>query len=269
VPEERLQKVLAAAGVASRRASEALIEAGRVRVDGRVAGLGDRADPEIARIEVDGKTIAARPSLVHLALHKPAGVTSTVRDPHAQRTVVDLLPPAHRSGRIYPVGRLDRDSEGLLLLTNDGPWSEAVLHPRHGVEREYAVGVASPLGGDVAAALRSGVELEEGIASVLQLRPQTDVETRRLVELLQPRPPRLHWYRITLGQGWKRQIRRMLAATGVPVVRLVRVRMGPVRLDDLRAGQTRPLTGREVRALTAGASTPPPASGPPILATDD
>ena len=267
MPEERLQKVLAAAGVASRRAAEALIEAGRVRVDGRVATLGERADPATARIEVDGAPIAARPSLVHLAMHKPVGVTSTVRDPHAQRTVVDLLPPALRSARIYPVGRLDRDSEGLLLLTNDGAWSEAVLHPRHGVEREYAVGLASPLGGDVAAALRTGIDLEEGTARVLQLRPQTDVETRRLVELLDPRPPRLQWYRVTLGQGWKRQIRRMLAAVGVPVVRLARVRMGPVRLDDLRAGQTRPLTGREVRALTPAPRGPAPA--PPILGPHD
>jgi 23S rRNA pseudouridine2605 synthase len=207
-----------------------------------------------------------------VALHKPIGVTSTVRDPHADRTVVDLLSPADREARAYPVGRLDRDSEGLLLLTNDGAWSEAVLHPRHGVEREYAVGLEHPLGGDAVAALRSGIELEEGVASVLQLRPQTDVETRRLFELLSPRPPRLHWYRITLGQGWKRQIRRMLAAVGVPVVRLVRVRMGPVRLDDLRSGATRPLSGREVRALghagqARAADSGPPA--PPILPPDE
>jgi pseudouridine synthase len=269
MPEERLQKVLAAAGVASRRAAESLIEAGRVRVDGRVAKLGDRADPATARIEVDGAPIAARPSLVHLALHKPLGVTSTVRDPHAERTVVDLLPPPLRGARIYPVGRLDRDSEGLLLLTNDGAWSEAVLHPRYGVEREYAVGVAVPLGNDVAAALRAGIALEEGTARVVQLRPQTDVETRRLVELLEPRPPRLNWYRITLGQGWKRQIRRMLAAVGVPVSRLVRVRMGPIRLDGLRPGEARPLSGREVRALTPAPTPQSARAAAPILAPDE
>jgi 23S rRNA pseudouridine2605 synthase len=269
MPEERLQKVLAAAGIASRRGAEVLIEAGRVRVDGNVAKLGDRADPETARIEVDGAPIAARPSLVHLALHKPAGVTSTVRDPHADRTVVDLLSPANRAVRIYPVGRLDLDSEGLLLLTNDGTWSEAVLHPRHGVEREYAVGIGSRLGRDTAATLRTGIELEEGIARVLQLRPQTDVETRRLLDLIEPRPPRLHWYRITIGQGWKRQIRRMLAAVGIPVVRLVRVRMGPIRLDDLRSGASRALSGREVRALAHSASARPTPPAPPILGPDD
>ena len=203
MPEERLQKILAAAGVASRRGAEVLIEAGRVRVDGRVAKLGDRADPETARIEVDGAPIAARPTLVHLALHKPAGVTSTVRDPHADRTVVDLLPPAREAARIYPVGRLDRDSEGLLLLTNDGPWSEAVLHPRHGVEREYAVGVGSRCSAaTTAAALRTGIELEEGIARVLPT-PAPDRRRDATPDRAHRRRGRhgSHWYRITHRPG--------------------------------------------------------------------
>jgi 23S rRNA pseudouridine2605 synthase len=245
--------VIAAAGVASRRESEALIAAGRVTVDGAVAGLGDRADPLTARIEIDGVPLRARLALLHLALHKPVGVTSTVRDPHARRTVIDLVPPEHRAARVYPVGRLDLDSEGLLLLTNDGEWSDAVLHPRHGVEREYAVGLERALAGDAAAALQNGIELEEGVAQVVHVRPQTDLETRRLLELLDPPAPRLHWYRVTLAQGWKRQIRRMLAAVGTPVVRLVRVRIGPVRVDGLRTGQVRSLTGAEVRGLAAPA----------------
>lgn len=260
MPEERLQKVIAAAGLASRREGEALIAAGRVTVDGAVAHLGDRVDPATAQVAIDGVPIGGRTALVHLALHKPLGVTSTVRDPHARRTVIDLVPPDLRAARIYPVGRLDLDSEGLLLVTNDGAWSDAVLHPRHGVEREYAVGVQRPLAGDAVAAMRTGIELEEGIARVVHLRPQTDVETRRLFELLDPRPPRLHWYRITLAQGWKRQIRRMLAAVGTPVARLVRVRIGSIRLDGLPAGRQRPLTASEVRALAAAGRVTGPAT---------
>lgn len=258
VPDERLQKLIAAAGLASRREAERLIEGGRVTVDGRIAQLGDRADAASSRIAVDGVPLPSPARHVHLVLHKPVGVTSTVRDRHAAQTVIDLLPPEHRAARIYPVGRLDRDSEGLLLLTNDGEWSEAVLHPRHGVEREYAVGLHRPLTGEQAAVLRAGIALDEGTARVLQLRPQTETETRRLVELLRPRPPRLAWYRVTLAQGWKRQIRRMFGAVDAPVARLVRVRLGPVRLDDLPTGEVRPLSGREVRALAA---RQPPVAG--------
>ncbi len=144
MPAERLGKVLAAAGVASRRAADALVEAGRVTVDGRTARLGEKADPALQVVAVDGHPIgASAPSPVHVALHKPAGVTSTVADRHAARTVLELVPPGlvQRGTRLYPVGRLDLDSEGLLVLTNDGAWTERVLHPRHGVEREYAVAV--------------------------------------------------------------------------------------------------------------------------------
>ena len=139
---ERISKVLAAAGVASRRGADALVAAGRVTVDGRAAALGEKVDPATQAIAVDGRPLRtpdARP--LYLALHKPAGVTSTVRDRHAERTVVDLVPAdLARGGRLYPVGRLDQDSEGLILLTNDGDWAEHVLHPRYEVEREYAVG---------------------------------------------------------------------------------------------------------------------------------
>jgi 23S rRNA pseudouridine2605 synthase len=253
---ERLQKVLAAAGLASRRASEGLIAAGRVTVDGRVARLGDQVDPTTARILVDGRPIgdAARPT--YLLLHKPAGVTSTTRDRHAETTVLDLVPTAlvPDGARLYPVGRLDLDSEGLLLLTNDGGWSERVLHPRFGVEREYAVGVASPLAADAVRALELGVPLEEGLATVHHLRPMTAVEVRRLADLLRPAPsPSVTWYRATLRQGWKRQLRRMFGAVGVPIERLVRVRIGPVRIDGLASGRVRPLKAPEVRGLAAGA----------------
>ena len=250
---ERLQKVLAAAGVASRRGSEALIAAGRVTVDGDVASLGQQVDPATARIAVDGKPLDARARFVYLVAHKPAGVTATVRDPHAQRTVIDLVPPKVRAqaGRLYPVGRLDLDSEGLLLLTNDGVWADQVLHPRHGVEREYAIAVHSPLTREQRHALEQGIELEEGTALVEHLRPATLTETRRLEALLPPGPGRLTWYRGTLQQGWKRQLRRMFAGVGAPIPRLVRVRIGTLRLDDLASGEVRELTGAEVRRLAS------------------
>jgi 23S rRNA pseudouridine2605 synthase len=251
VPEERLQKVLAAAGVASRRGSEVLIGAGRVTVDGVIATVGQSVDPATVRILVDGRPLRAQAPHAYLALNKPIGVTSTVRDRHAQRTVVDLVPPDVRArvGRLYPVGRLDRDSEGLLLLTNDGDWAEQVIHPRHEIEREYAIGVAAPLDGDRRSALQQGIALEEGLAVVHHLRAATDVETRRLVGLLDPRPRSLTWYRGTLRQGWKRQLRRMFAAVDMPIDRLVRVRIGTLRLDDLRSGATRELSAADARRV--------------------
>ncbi len=255
MPPERLQKVLAAAGVASRRASEDLIAAGRVTVDGRRATLGQQVEANSAIIEVDGLPIGSAARTTYLLLHKPAGVTSTTRDRHAATTVLDLLPTAlvPDNARLFPVGRLDQDSEGLLVLTNDGDWSERVLHPRFGVEREYAIGVGVPLGGDQRQTLEAGIALDEGLATLFHLRAMTDVETRRLVELLDPNPGDLYWYRATLRQGWKRQLRRMFGAIGVPIERLVRVRIGPVRIDGLHSGRTRPLKAPEVRGLGSGA----------------
>jgi 23S rRNA pseudouridine2605 synthase len=254
MPSERLQKVLAAAGIASRRGSEAMIAAGRVTVDGRVAELGASVDPDRAVIAVDGRIIGEAAATVYLLLHKPAGVTSTSADRHAERTVLDLLPTAlvPEGARLYPVGRLDQDSEGLLLLTNDGAWSERVLHPRYGVEREYALGLRSPLDDHQASELRRGIELDEGLARLTNLRPMTAVEIERLAGLLRPSPPDLTWYRATLAQGWKRQLRRMFGAVGAPVERLVRVRIGPVRIDGLRSGAVRPLKAPEIRGLASG-----------------
>lgn len=263
---ERLQKVLAAAGVASRRASEALIAAGRVTVDGHTATVGEQADPDTSVIEVDGRPIPGAVRHVHLALHKPAGVASTVSDRHAAATVLDLVPTAlvPDGARLYPVGRLDQDSEGLLLLTNDGEWADRVLHPRFGVEREYAVAIERPLDPGQVEELRRGIRLDEGLARLAQpLRLQTPVETRRLIALLDPRPGPLTWYRAVLAQGWKRQLRRMFGAVGAPIDRLVRVRVGTVRLEDLRTGQIRPLKPGEVRDLGAGRTIQPDRAGLP------
>ncbi len=248
----RIQKALADAGVASRRRAEELVASGRVRVDGVPAGVGMTVDPATQRIDVDGRPIDSRSPAIHLAMHKPAGVTSTVSDRHAVTTVLDLVPlelvPA--GVRLYPVGRLDRDSEGLLLLTNDGAWAQRVLHPRYEVEREYAVATPRPLTSNQAQALLGGVALEEGIAALVDLRPATPTETGTLLQLLgTDAPAGIAWYRATLGQGWKRQVRRMFGAVGVPVVRLVRVRIGTLRLGALRPGQVRRLAAAEAAGL--------------------
>jgi pseudouridine synthase len=158
------------------------------------------------------------------------------------------------------VGRLDQDSEGMLLLTNDGGWSERVLHPRYGVEREYALGLATPLDSAQVDTLSAGIPLTEGLATLGVLRSMTAIEVERLAGLLRPpADPTLTWYRATLSQGWKRQLRRMFGAVGAPVQRLVRVRIGPVRIDDLRSGAIRTLKAPEVRGLGAGAGRARPA----------
>ena len=264
---ERLQKVIAASGVASRRQAEVLIANGRVTVDGKLATTGMQVDGARAIVAVDGRVIGATTQKTYLLLHKPAGVTSTVRDRHAEQTVLDYLPTAlvPEGARLYPVGRLDLDSEGLLILTNDGEWSERVLHPRYGVEREYAIGLAGRLDSEQAEALKAGIAVEEGLATLGGLRSMTATEVERLAGLLRPAPEPLTWYRATLAQGWKRQLRRMFGAVGAPIERLVRVRIGPVRIDGLESGRVRPLKAPEVRGLGSGGGSsrsrpkPPPA----------
>jgi 23S rRNA pseudouridine2605 synthase len=256
MPDERIQKVLAAAGVVSRRAAETLVAEGRVRVDGRVATVGLKVDPQRSAIEVDGRAVGVGAARAYVALHKPAGVTSTTRDRHAATTVLELVPTAlvPDGTRLYPVGRLDQDSEGLLLLTNDGDWAEHVLHPRFGVEREYAVGLAAPLSGEQLRALNAGIRLDEGMARLTApLRPASAAETRALAPTLDPPPDRmLAWYRATLTQGWKRQLRRMFGAVEAPIARLVRVRIGALELGGVRSGHARALRAPEVAALGGG-----------------
>jgi 23S rRNA pseudouridine2605 synthase len=255
---ERLQKVLASAGIASRRSGEDLIRAGRVTVDGRPAILGEQVDPDLQLVLVDGNPLPAiERQRSYWILNKPAGVVSTVRDRHAARTVMDLLPAhARREMRLYPVGRLDEESEGLLLFTNDGAWADLLLHPRYGVEREYMVGLDHSVTRQQKLALRDGIELEEGLARVDMLEDATPAQVRKLLDLLAPPHAELRWYRVVLAQGWKRQIRRMFDGVGQPVRRLVRVRVGTLKLTDIRAGESRPLVHHEVTQLASCARRP-------------
>ena len=234
---ERLQKLLAAAGVSSRRGAETLIRAGRVAVNGQVAGIGASADPRRDVVTLDGERVCAEPP-VYWLLHKPAGVLTTARDPQRRRTVLDLVPD--REHRLFPVGRLDRDTRGLLLLTNDGPWAHALLHPSHEVEREYVVVVRGTLARRTTQRLARGVVLEgqrTARARVAHLRHEAKTSTSR--------------FHLTLVEGRKRQIRRVCRALGHPVLDLSRIRMGPLRLGRLGEGEARRLTSREERALTA------------------
>lgn len=231
--EERLQRALARAGFGSRRACEDLIRSGRVAVNGRVATLGDRVEPERDEIAVDGHRVSVDPALRYLALHKPAGVTTTMRDPHAASDLRRFLPPGPR---VFPVGRLDRDTEGLLLLTNDGELANRLTHPRHGVEKEYLAEVEGSPTERQLSRLRRGVELEDGTAAAISARSVARSGDRGAV-------------RLVMGEGRKREVRRMLDAVGLPVRRLIRVRVGPLRLGRLRAGDVRELNPDEVRAL--------------------
>jgi 23S rRNA pseudouridine2605 synthase len=231
----RLQKFLSQAGVASRRSAESLIEAGRVRVDGVIVReLGTKVDPERAVVEVDGRQVRAAATR-WIALHKPRGVLSTRADPRGGRTVYDLLEPQDRA--LFYVGRLDRDSEGLLLLTNDGDAAHRLLHPRFRVPRVYHVVTARALSALDHEALKRGVALEDGVA-----------RARRVRSL--PPDGRFARTEVVLLEGRKREVRRMFAAIGHDVVRLRRVRYGPIRLGDLRPGEWRELADDEIAALS-------------------
>lgn len=230
LPEgERLQKVLARVGVGSRRRCEELIEAGSVRVNGQVAALGRRVDPQTDLIEVDGVAIGVHPDAVYYLLNKPVGVITTSEDPHGRPTVLDALPA---EPRVHPVGRLDADTEGLLLLTNDGELTHRLTHPSFGVDKEYLVEVQGTPSRGALRALRRGVELDDGVTA-----PAT-------VSLLHD-----NLVRIVIHEGRNRQVRRMCEAVGHPVRRLVRVRIGPLRDTHLRPGEWRELTRDELRSL--------------------
>jgi len=233
----RLQKVLAAAGVGSRRASEALIAEGRVSVDGLIVReMGRRVDPATAVVHVDGRRVNVRSDLVYLALNKPRGVLSTMTDQRGRPTVGYLV--AERSERLFHVGRLDADTEGLLLLTNDGDLAHRLMHPTFGVAKTYLATVTAPVSRDVVRRLRSGVELDDGPARADVFRVVQTQGDRAIVE-------------ITLHEGRNRIVRRMLAAVGHPVQRLVRTSIGPVRLGGQRVGTLRELTADELAELYA------------------
>lgn len=240
---ERLQKILARAGYGSRRSAEALIAGGRVRVNGRVVTeAGTKADAAIDVVEVDGKRIEQETPRVYLALHKPAGVVTTAVDPQRRRTVMDLLPdglPPH----VLPVGRLDRDTEGLLLFTNDGELAHRLAHPRYRIDKEYAALVDGRPSARALAQLRRGVKIEGRMTSPAEadIMPDTPPGYRQ--------EDGRSWLRIVIHEGRKRQIRLMCDAVGHPVRRLVRVRVGDVRLTGMRRGSVRELKPREVAAL--------------------
>jgi 23S rRNA pseudouridine2605 synthase len=231
----RLQKVLAAAGVGSRRHCEELIGAGRVEVDGEtVRRYGARVDPQHQIIRVDGRRIPARQDLVYLALNKPAGVLTTMSDDRGRPTIADFL--GDQAQRLYHVGRLDYDTEGLMLLMNDGELAHRLTHPSYGVLKTYLADVPGPVSRDTGRRLLSGIELEDGVASADKFRVVERAGSRALVE-------------ITLHEGRKHIVRRMLAEAGHPVSRLVRTHVGPVALGSLRPGTTRGLTTPEIGEL--------------------
>lgn len=231
----RLQKVLAAAGVGSRRACEVLIEEGRIEVDGvRVTQQGLRVDPDEAVIRVDGERLVTRGGLEYVVLNKPRGMLTTMSDDRGRACVGDLV--ADRRTRLFHVGRLDADSEGLLILTNDGELAHRLTHPAHGVPKTYLAEVPGPIPKDLGRRLRRGVELEDGPVTVDRYALVDEHAGRALIELV-------------LHEGRNHVVRRLLEEVGHPVGRLVRTAIGPLRLDTLKAGRLRHLTRHEVTAL--------------------
>jgi 23S rRNA pseudouridine2605 synthase len=234
---ERLQKVLARAGLGSRRVGEELIAEGRVTVNGSVAELGCRVHPDVDLVEVDGAPIGIRPGLVHYLLNKPTGVVTTASDPQGRPTALSLVPP---EPRVFTVGRLDLDTEGMLLLTNDGELAHRIAHPSQGVEKEYLAEVRGrPSRGELRR-LREGVQLDDG--------PTAPAEVALVAPTL---------VRLTIHEGRNRQVRRMLDAVGHPVVRLIRTRIGPLADRRLTPGSWRSLSAEEVRALERAVAQPP------------
>ena len=257
--KERLQKIIAAAGICSRRAAEDLLRQGRVQVNGQIAALGDRADPETDAVTLDGQPLSREPERVYLMLNKPRGYVTTLSDERGRRTAAELVSGC--GARVYPVGRLDMDSEGLLLMTNDGAWMQRLLHPSHQIEKEYRVTVTdlvvgsliknpggglAPTGGYIAGRR----DLVEGAAQ--RLAAIRDLEGERI------RPARFRelWrdgnkaaLSVTIHEGKNRQIRRMCRQAGLAVRRLQRVREHTLTLGDLPVGRWRYLTQQELQML--------------------
>lgn len=234
--EERLQKILAGAGLGSRRACERMIDEGRVTVNGREATLGDKADAIRDAIHVDGQRLVTDTRMVYLALNKPRGVVSTMDDDKGRNAIADLVP--NISARVFHVGRLDQDSEGLLLLTNDGELAHRLTHPSYGVQKKYWAKVPGPVPRDLHKVLRKGVELEDGLAKVDEFRVVQEHGQQALVE-------------IVLHEGRKHIVRRVMETVGHRVIDLARIEFGPVKLGRLKPGTIRALTTKEVGELYA------------------
>ncbi|BFU43879.1 pseudouridine synthase [Krasilnikovia sp. MM14-A1004] len=230
----RLQKVLATAGIGSRRACEDLIFRRRVTVNGKVAQLGDKVNPDTDEIHVDGQRVVTDTKMVYLAMNKPRGVVSSMDDEKGRNELAEFLGTFEQ--RVFHVGRLDADSEGLLLLTNDGELAHKLMHPSFGVAKTYLAEVAGPLPRSVGRQLQSGVELEDGFARV---------DTFRLVDTF----GKTAQIEVTLHEGRKHIVRRMMDAVGHPVSRLIRTAVGPIRLGDMRPGGFRHLSNAEIGAL--------------------
>ena len=235
MPAERLQKVLAHAGQGSRRVCEGLIAEGRISVNGRTATLGDKADPKVDVIAIDGERIHVNTDLVYLLFNKPAGVVTTANDPEGRPTVIDYVPA---NPRVFPVGRLDQDTTGLLLLTNDGELANRVTHPRYEIEKTYMVQIRGPVSRKHLHQLLNGVELDDGPAKARKANLKIADQTRSLLE-------------VVIAEGRNREVRRMMKAVGLELEQLVRVRIGPIHLGDIGPGKVRPLNGKEVRELYA------------------
>jgi pseudouridine synthase len=234
MPNERLQKILAQAGIASRRHSEELIKAGRVSVNGQVVTqLGTQADPEVDQIVVDGRPVSLSTQRAYFLLNKPRGYLSTCYDPQGRKTVLELVPYAPG---LHPVGRLDKDTSGLLILTNDGEFTEALTHPRHGVAKTYVAEVKGRPNPGAIEKLRTGVRLEGGLTLPAQVEILERYKDTTLLA-------------ITIREGRNRQVRRMTEAVGHPVVKLERVSIGELSAQELPPGQFRPLTAGEIAAL--------------------
>jgi pseudouridine synthase len=231
----RLQRVLAAAGLGSRRACEQLIEEGPVDADAKkVVVQGMRVDPKKAVIKVDGLRIASAPDHVYLVLNKPKGVVSTMSDPEGRPSLQEYV--GDREARLFHVGRLDQDTEGLILLTNDGDLAHRLSHPSFGVEKTYLAEVTGPVARDVGKRLKQGVELEDGLVQVDSFRLVSQVGSRVMVE-------------VKLHEGRKHVVRRMLTEVGHPVTQLVRTDLGPISLGNLKPGKQRKLSQQEIGAL--------------------
>ncbi len=231
---QRLQKLIAAAGLASRREAEGWIAEGRVRVNDRVATLGESADPARDRIEVDGRPLRAEQGKLYLLLHKPSGYVTTLRDPQGRPKITDLLPKVQ--ARVFPIGRLDFNTEGLLLLTNDGELAQRLSHPSHEVNKTYLVRARGIILPESLNSLAEGVHLDDGPTAPARIE--------------QVRHTAGHtWFEITIHEGRNRQVRRMCEALGYTVNRLIRIRLGFLELGSLRPGEFRELTAKEVARL--------------------